>query len=253
MKVAAPALVIRAPAGPLRAVVSHYWLSRDNQDPTYEVLPDGAVDLVVEVNGAHASSRLYGTTTAPTDVVLTPHSQYLGIRFRPGQSRHFIKPTAHELTDASAAAPGLLRFALDAAPEKLSEADLFAYLDALLERHLARCQPQRERLDAAIDLIERHRGTLRVAQVAESFGTSRRHFERVFLETVGVSAKFFSLIARFRCASALIAAPGRTPLAAAAAEAGYTDQSHMTRDFKRLAGVSPARFARDVAFVQESR
>lgn len=41
-------------------------------------------------------------------------------------------------------------------------------------------------------------------------------------------------------------ATGR-PLALAAAEAGFADQSHLTRQFKRAYGLTPGRFARAVA------
>ncbi|MNY79481.1 Helix-turn-helix domain protein [compost metagenome] len=34
-----------------------------------------------------------------------------------------------------------------------------------------------------------------------------------------------------------------SPLAAVASEAGYADQSHMTRDFRRRYGLTPAAFA----------
>ena len=43
------------PSTPLRDFVGHYWLSLDNRDPTYATLPDGAVDLVIEVRGIPAS------------------------------------------------------------------------------------------------------------------------------------------------------------------------------------------------------
>jgi AraC-like DNA-binding protein len=47
---------------------------------------------------------------------------------------------------------------------------------------------------------------------------------------------------RVRRAKALLRA-GRTP-AEAAAEAGFSDQSHLTRHFKRLLGFTPGRYRR---------
>lgn len=110
-----------APSAPLRDFVSHYWLSFDNPDLTYPVLPDGAVDLVFQACGASAQSLIYGTTTTRTDISLARHSHYLGIRFRPGQSRHFMKAAAQELTDGCESAQGLLSFSLDGVSEKLAE------------------------------------------------------------------------------------------------------------------------------------
>ena len=50
---------------------------------------------------------------------------------------------------------------------------------------------------------------------------------------------------RIRQAERLIRA-GR-PLAGVAAEVGFSSQSHLTRQFKRLVGVTPGQYARDRA------
>lgn len=89
-------------------------------------------------------------------------------------------------------------------------------------------------------------------EVAAAFGKSPRQLERLFLETVGVPFKFFSMITRFNRTAHLIASQPQRALAEVAIEAGYADQSHMTRDFMRLAGISPGKLARDnVAFPQD--
>ncbi|MGB3942718.1 MAG: AraC family transcriptional regulator [Candidatus Manganitrophaceae bacterium] len=244
-------LVTIASSLPLRNFVSHYWLSLDNPDLTHAVLPDGMVDLVIKVCGATARSWVYGTTTIRTDLRLEQGSHYLGIRFKPGQSRHFVSVAAHELTDAREPSQGLLLFTLNDVPENIARGDLFLRLDKVLECHVARHQPTRARIDDVISLIEMTHGATRIHEAAALFGKSRRQFERVFLETVGVSAKFFSLITRFRHASDLLARSSAS-LAGIAAEAGYTDQSHMTHAFRRLASMSPAMYARsDVAFLQD--
>ena len=184
-------------------------------------------------------------------MILEQGSHYLGIRFRPGCSRHFLAAAAHELTNACEPARGLILFGLDNVPERIGRGDVFERLDDVLERHVARRQPARARIDDVVSLIEAAHGTARIDAAAACFGRSRRQFERAFLSTVGVPAKFFSQVARFRRAAALIA---HSPLSLAdiAAESGYADQSHMNHEFKRLADLSPAAYARsDVAFLQD--
>lgn len=232
-------------------MVSHYWLSLDNADLTHAVLPDGAVDLVIRTCGTSTQSRVYGTTTSRTDVALEQHNDYFGICFKPGQSRHFIDAAANELTDGCEIAEGLLSFSLAGVAERIGHDDLFALLDSLLEKHVARQQPVHARIDDVIELIEATRGTACMDEAVAAFGKSRRQFERVFLETVGVSAKFFSSITRFRHAAALIARSSPS-LADIAVASGYSDQSHLSHAFRRLAGVSPMQFARrHVAFIQD--
>jgi len=247
-----PKYAIFFPAVSLRAYVSHYWLSLDNPDMSYMALPDGAVDLVIQVGAAGAESRIYGTTTARTDMLLNQHSHYLGIRFKPGQSRHFITAAAHELTNGYELSQGLLRFSLEGVFKEVAGANVVNYLERLLDNHLTKWQPARHRIDDIISLMETNYGTVSISEAVASFGKSRRQFERVFLQTVGVSPKLFSLIMRFRQATSLMLPSAGVSLANVAAETGYVDQSHMSHEFKRLTNMSPAQFAREhVAFLQD--
>jgi AraC-like DNA-binding protein len=244
-------LTTAAPSLLLRNFVSHYWLSLDNTDLTHAALPDGAVDLVVSTHGSSTRSWVYGTTTTRTDIGLEPNNHYLGVRFKPGQSRHFINAATYELTDRCEPAGGLIHFSLDQLSENIANQDVFTLLNNALETYLAKRQPVRTKIDDVINLIESMHGNIRIDDAASVFDRSRRQLERVFLETVGVSAKLFSSITRFHHAAALIAQRSST-LVDVAAEAGYTDQSHMTHDFQRMARVSPAMYARrHVVFLQD--
>lgn len=242
-----PAFATYAPSAPLRRHVAGYWLARGNRDARHAVLPDGALDVVIEVLDGRARNWVYGTSSRPVEFAIEPGADYFGIRFRPGQGRHFIAPPAHEFTDHREAAPGLLRFELDGADEVL-DGGIAARIDRVLERRLAQAAPAPDRIDRAIAAIGL--GSARIADVADGFGGSQRQFERVFRAAVGLGPKQFASIQRFRQAAGLIARG--SALADAAVDAGYADQSHMSNEFRRLAGASPRRFARrDVDFLQD--
>ena len=68
---------------------------------------------------------------------------------------------------------------------------------------------------------------------------------RGFARAVATTPHAYLLQLRVRLARRLLAA-GRYP-AEAAAEAGFADQSHLTRAFSRQLGVTPARFRAAVA------
>jgi len=245
------AVSIRRPSRALARFVSHYWLSLHNSDSTYTALPDGCVDIVLELTHSDWYGWVYGTTTRPTHIACLPGSHYLGIRFKPGQSRHFIRATAHELTDCCEDLRTLARFPTQAVVDNITSGALFSQLDATLTEMLRHSPPEANYIDEVIRHIEASHGCLRLSEVASQLGKSRRHLERVFRETVGIPAKLFSTIARLKHAADLIASPSGLALAEIAADAGYADQSHMTRDFARLAGTSPGRLLRDdVAFLQ---
>lgn len=249
-RASAPFLV-SLPAAPLRKYVSHYWLSLDNTDETCSILPDGAVDIVAAVGQVGYRVDIFGTTTSRAELSLDGGCHYLGIRFRPGQGRHFMDACARDLTNGSRPGDGLLYPDLRCAVESVVTDRVFSCLDAALLKHMKRRSPRPSRIDEAIRHIESTRGGTSISRVVDAYGKSRRQFERHFLDVVGVPAKLFAEIVRFQQASALLARTS-LPLARIAAELGYADQSHMTHAFSRFLGDPPARARKDVAFLQEA-
>jgi transcriptional regulator GlxA family with amidase domain len=96
-------------------------------------------------------------------------------------------------------------------------------------------------------LAEHDRSVSRVEQLATAAGTSVRTLQRLFDTHVGVSPSF--VIRRWRLIDAAEAARralddgdewrGWAPVAA---ELGYADQAHLTRDFRRHLGTSPGEY-----------
>ena len=83
----------------------------------------------------------------------------------------------------------------------------------------------------------------RADQLAAATGTGLRRLQRLFAEHVGVGPKW--VIRRYRLHEATArAANGDLDLVRLAAELGYSDQAHLTRDFTALVGQPPARYAR---------
>jgi len=79
-----------------------------------------------------------------------------------------------------------------------------------------------------------------LAELAALSGVSRFQLLRGFAREVGITPHAYLVQRRVRLARRLLAA-GQTP-AQAAIQAGFADQSHMTRVFVRQVGVTPARY-----------
>ncbi|MFN3150774.1 DUF6597 domain-containing transcriptional factor [Bremerella sp.] len=240
------------PSPRLRSFVSHYWVSLENRQSTYAILPDGSVDLVFATDETATNGWLFGTSTSVAEVPLVAGTSYLGIRFRPGQARHFMSLAAKELTDQHEAATEVTSLPVNDLPQQIGSPNVLQRLNRLLENHLRRFPPDEHRIDQVIRWIDTNAGNVRIEEAAGMYGKSRRQLERTFLDVVGVSPKLFASIVRFQHAAERIARPGAT-LADIALASGYSDQSHMTNDFRQLAGTSPAKFfARYVAFLQDA-
>lgn len=80
--------------------------------------------------------------------------------------------------------------------------------------------------------------TQSIAETASRQGISARQFERRFARNFGLSPKEWLRVKRFE-ASLVKLADDRESLANVAADAGYADQSHMTRDYRRATGLTP--------------
>lgn len=82
----------------------------------------------------------------------------------------------------------------------------------------------------------------RIAALARLLGVSERQLERRFLRSVGITPKRFAVLRRFEHAVTLL--EKSASLANVAVDAGYYDQSHFIRDFRRASGGPPGRFLR---------
>jgi methylphosphotriester-DNA--protein-cysteine methyltransferase len=82
-----------------------------------------------------------------------------------------------------------------------------------------------------------------VGAVARELFVSERQLRRRFHAAVGYGPATLARVLRFRRFVNAIDR-GRTDLAALALDAGYADQSHLTRETTRLAGLPPRLFVR---------
>lgn len=96
------------------------------------------------------------------------------------------------------------------------------------------------------------KGTLPVSQVAEAAYTTVRTLERKFKDSSGYSIKDVSGLIRFEQVRNQLWRSPNSRLAELADELGYTDQAHLSREFKRYSGTTPAAFARKAKREQQA-
>ena len=91
-------------------------------------------------------------------------------------------------------------------------------------------------------LEERFAEDVRLEQLEDEIGLSRFYLVRRFRAEVGMPPHAFQLAMRLDRARVLVASG--MPLADVASRCGFTDQSHLTRHFRRATGVAPGAYAR---------
>jgi AraC-like DNA-binding protein len=159
-----------------------------------------------------------------------------------------------DLADVLGSAAGRLHDEVAAAPSWPAR---FAALDRHLRAlaggrrdPLAQIRPE---VTFAWDQLRRTGGRLPVTELAAAAGWSRRHLSEQFRAEYGLAPKQAARVIRFqRARSKLLRPPVR--LADVAADCGYADQAHLTREFQELAGYSPTGWRRqELPFLQDRR
>lgn len=212
-----------------------------------ELLADPCVHVVFEDGGTHAGSRVVGVWTRLWIRRLEGRGRVRGIKLKPGAVRAFFDAPAHQLTDRITPLSAFTD--ADLAPLEAavlageSDAGDFAPLEGwLLDRRRPADRATVDLAIAVMDRIARDRSITTVESLCAIAGLSKRPLQRLFRDYVGAPPKW--AIRRYRLQEAAVRLEAGTleSLAALADALGYTDQAHLTRDFKAATGRSPGRF-----------
>ncbi len=203
---------------------------------TARVLPDGCVDLVWRGGDLFVAGPDSRAFLSPVD----PSGTIVGLRFRTGTAGQLLGLPASELLDARVPVAEIWGAEL---AERLGEAPSADIRRALLEQAVERRLAEPDQLVlAAVRRLGRPR--TRIGQLSDALGTSERHLLRRFNGAVGYGPKTLDRVLRFqRFLERARARNGGGDLARTAADLGYADQAHLTRECVRLSGLTPARLA----------
>lgn len=94
------------------------------------------------------------------------------------------------------------------------------------------------RLAGEIAAVPENRRNL--AQMADRIGMSPFHLQRLFVGATGLSPRQARLIARLHRAREMLVAG--QPASETAVACGFSDQSHLSREFRRWTGLPPGRY-----------
>jgi AraC-like DNA-binding protein len=217
------------------------WVQQVGDRPFLQpVLPDGRIDVVA----LGSEAVLAGPATRSTTLELPPGTTTVGVRFRPGAAPALVGVSAAEVRDRNVP--------LDA---------LWSRPGAELTHRAAAAPGWRDRLGVLVDGLLRRTGEARrpdpvgvdivplladgpgrpLAALAEGVGLGERQLRRRIVDAVGYPPRVLARILRFQrfLRDARASGPERS-LARLAAEAGYADQAHLTRESRALAGLPPA-------------
>lgn len=235
------------PSPCLYGLVAAYWgvdSAADSERVVQRILPDGCADLICDFAGASPRMRWVGTMTRAIEVQAGGRQDLFGIRFAPGGLFPLLGAPLSLLTDDSAGFAELparaWRPPLDGWCEdrdfvarcRRADASLLAALPSLRLTDTARLL-RRLQMEPALPSSP--------AALANAMGVGKRTLQRRFMEHVGVSPRQHLRWLRFEQARQLLLRSGHRSVDIAML-AGYSDQAHFVREFRRFAGVTPGRW-----------
>jgi AraC-like DNA-binding protein len=116
-------------------------------------------------------------------------------------------------------------------------------LEEAMARRLAETRrPPPADIAFAARRLRESEGRLAVASLAAEIGCSRKHLTQRFTREFGIAPKLLARVLRFDRAVRMARHGGALDLADLAYSCGYSDQVHLSRDFKEFADAPPAAF-----------
>lgn len=197
------------------------------QGGRWERFPDG---LVAGMDDASVFSSTRGLLQEGVQAMLTPLGcwQLAGVAM-------------HELAHRSIALDDVLGPVWAQLAERLRETSSWRVRVALLQdallAHILDGRPAPPDVVWAWERLEGSAGTVRVSELAAELRCSPRHLQARFRDHVGISPKRAARVLRFQRALGLL--DEGVGQARAAAQAGYADQAHLSREVRRLTGLPP--------------
>lgn len=230
-------------------VVEALWSCRVHADGRQAVLPDGRMDLFaswnVDDHGRLSSPaiRMCGPSARLHFVDGSANTVWMGLRFQLGWGACALGVSAKELVDRIDPDPGL--------PPELNASVKAVLASSTFDEALARwgevavetSRFARRRVDAMPEwpAIQAVLASARAGTGAVHDAVPERTMRRHVLRHVGLSLRSVQALCRFQRGLRLLKGTPPIALAAIAHDAGYADQSHMNREFKRYGGFSPTR------------
>jgi AraC-like DNA-binding protein len=231
------------PPDALAEVVSCTWergVAADESPPAARVLPDGCVDLVWRRD----ELLVAGPDRDAWISDLRPGETVVGLRLRPGLGGPALGMPASELRNARVPVADVWGRRGSELADRIGDADSpdvrrRALIEAVLLR-MAEIDTPDPLIAAAVSRLGLPGS--RVGSLGQALGIGERQLLRRFDAAVGYGPKLLDRVLRFQrfVARAPAIAGGEEDLARVAAELGYADQPHLSRDCKALSGLSPA-------------
>lgn len=242
------------PCDALKPYVDRIIISESAAESVYKILPGTSVVIGFQFKG-----RLYrvnegkdialsrsGVTGLSDTYSVFKNSEGIGtvlVYFKDGGASVFFREPIHDLFRSSVSLDNfLLRSELLLLEEQLLEADAHPDKIRVVEQFLlSRIKPIKPDMvvTRALNLIYETGGTIRITKLCDQLNISQSPLEKRFRKVVGASPKKFASIVRLKHILRRNVNPSLTEMGF---DAGFYDQSHFIKEFRKFTGDTPENY-----------
>lgn len=251
-----------APTKELSPYIKHYLFleSEGTLSKKLRLFSDGNTGMVLTFSGnlisnaddirtsTYPNSFLYGQINTFKDLYLAEKTSIIIVVFQPYGFNHLLGISANEIREDIIATEEIFGSKDPLLYEKLSEqSDLKTKIQILdnffIEQATKKTLSNQNLLHPTLNYILKNKGAITVNHLVKHTGYSERHIERIFKECIGVNPKKFGNIVKLHFFLNLLKYKSRqNNITDLCYEAGYADQSHLIKEFKKYTGITPTQY-----------
>ncbi len=250
------------PCAALKPYIRCFWGAKEPYSPAARivppqklVIPDTCMDIIFNVN--YTENRIKNTFCGICDTsfyskeAVDPNLMLsiFGIRFYAWSAVLFsdesMKSVKNRNVDAGAYFSRMKRELEQLFFDITDIHTRIAITQDYLLKHIHQDRENPAVMTAVCEILQ-NEGNISMAQLAQQTFTGTRQLERLFKEYIGTSPKQFSSLIRYQYLWSHIVHTDQLNILDEVFRLGYTDQSHLLRDFKRFHTLTPAQ-ARELA------
>lgn len=254
-----------APTKELAPYIKHYLFleSEGTASKKLRLFSDGNTGMVLTFRGnlisnTHSTSTLnypnsflYGQISTFRDLFLAEKTSIIIVVFQPYGFNHLLGISANEIRESIIATEDIFGSKDSLLYEKLSEpSHLETKIQILntffIEQATKKFLSNQNLIHPTLNYILKNKGAITVNHLVKYTGYSERHIERIFNECIGLNPKKFGNIVKLHFFLNLLKyKSNQSNITDLCYEAGYADQSHLIKEFKKHTGITPTQYLKN--------
>jgi AraC-like DNA-binding protein len=242
------------PDSDLQSLVECYWSVEGNATEQQKIIPDGFPEAIFHFGDPYEffhddgtieiqeKTLISGQISKPITLRPTGRSDVFGIKFKPAALWKIFGVDMSKLKDQVLPLPAVSEnlHAVYNELEQLSLDERTSCVDIFLKSKSGSTAKNND-LDKIIARIEKENGNISIVEICALHSVTPRTLQRMFQQQVGVTAKQFSRITRFKKVYSLLQQPSLTK-SDSLFLTGYFDQPHFNKEFRKFTHENPEKW-----------